>query len=276
MARMRLDELLVQREFFSNLHDAQAAVMAGKVIVGEHRADSAGMQLKEDAVIRLKDAKHTGGFVSRGGLKLQQALDEFAIDVTGLNCVDLGASSGGFTDCLLQRGAAHVSAVDVGAAQFDWRLRNDPRVSLFERTNIRDVSAIDIGGPFDLAVADLSFISLTLVMGKVASFLKDSGSFVSLIKPQFEAARADIESGGVVLDARVHEECIAAVLRSAQDEGFAIRALTHSPVVGPAGNIEFLFWGKYDATSRVGEGSISIDEIARVVATAHAELKGDS
>lgn len=276
MARMRLDELLVQREFFSNLHDAQAAVMAGEVIVGEHRADSAGMQLKEDAVIRLKDAKHTGGYVSRGGLKLQQALDEFAIDVTGSDCVDLGASSGGFTDCLLQRGAAHVSAVDVGSAQFDWRLRNDPRVSLFERTNIRDVGASDIGGPFDLAVADLSFISLRVVMGDVAGFLKSDASFVSLIKPQFEARREDIEPGGVVRDASVHARCVADVLECARGNGFALCGLTYSPVVGPAGNIEFLFWGRRGDPSAGEKGGVSFVDIERVVASAHAELRSGS
>ncbi len=162
---MRLDELLVQQGLCPDLHDAQACVIAGEVVVGEHRATSAGMNVKPDAPVRLKSSKQRGGFVSRGGLKLQHALDVFDMDVTGLSCVDLGASSGGFTDCLLQRGAAHVSAVDVGVGQFDWGLRNDPRVSLFERTNIRNVSAADIGGPFDLAVADLSFISLTCVMG---------------------------------------------------------------------------------------------------------------
>lgn len=276
MATVRLDELLVRLELSPDLHDAQAAIMAGEVVVGEHRADSAGMRVEEDAPVRIKDKKRSGGFVSRGGLKLQRALDEFEIDVTGLSCVDLGASSGGFTDCLLQRGASHVSAVDVGSAQFDWRLRNDPRVSLYERTNVRDVSAVDIEGPFDLTVADLSFISLTTVMGNVFDFLKPGGSFVSLIKPQFEAEREEIESGGVVRDAKVHADCIQRVLSSAIDAGFAIRALTHSPVVGPAGNIEFLFWGVRPNTDATREGSMSLDEIERVIARAHEELRGES
>lgn len=192
---MRLDELLVERGLARDLHDAQAYVMAGEVVVGEHRATSAGMSVKSDVAVRLKNDKRRGGFVSRGGLKLQQALDAFALDVRGLSCADLGASSGGFTDCLLQRGAAHVSAVDVGVGQFDWSLRNDPRVSLFERTNIRNVSAADIGGPFDLVVADLSFISLASVMGDIAAFLKPRGCFVSLIKPQFEASKEDVGEG---------------------------------------------------------------------------------
>lgn len=276
MASMRLDELLVQRGFCSNLHDAQAAIMAGEIVVGEHRAESAGARVEEDAALRLKVKKRTGGFVSRGGLKLQRALDEFSIDVADLTCVDLGASSGGFTDCLLQRGAAHVSAVDVGAAQFDWRLRNDPRVSLYERTNIRDVRAADIGGPFDLAVADLSFISLTVVMGDVAGFLKEGASFVSLIKPQFEANRGDIEEGGVVRDEGTHVACIERVLGSAVDHGFVIRALTYSPVVGPAGNIEFLLWGTRGAVESAEEFGVSFDDVQRVVGDAHAELRGCS
>lgn len=273
---MRLDELLVSKGLFSNLHDAQASILAGEVVVGEHRAESAGMKVKEDAPVRLKSGKRRGGFVSRGGLKLQHALDEFGIDVRGLDCVDLGASSGGFTDCLLQRGAAHVSAVDVGSAQFDWTLRNDARVSLFERTNIRNVSAGDIDGPFDLAVADLSFISLVVVMDDVASFLKPQGAFVSLIKPQFEAERREIEEGGVVFDADVHARCISKVLDSARDGGFEIRALAFSPITGPAGNIEFLFWAKKRGELDVEEGSIDFDEIQRVVERAHARLRSDS
>ena len=273
---MRLDELLVQRGLCPDLHDAQACVIAGEVVVGEHRATSAGMSVKPDTPVRLKSSKQRGGFVSRGGLKLQHALDAFDMDVAGLSCVDLGASSGGFTDCLLQRGAAHVSAVDVGVGQFDWGLRNDPRVSLFERTNIRNVSATDIGGPFDLAVADLSFISLTCVMDDVAFFLKPEASFVSLVKPQFEASKDDIESGGVVRDAKVHASCICSVFESACSCGLEVLALTYSPVKGPAGNIEFLFWAKNHGTVSQQEGSMCFDEIERVVAEAHAKLKGDS
>lgn len=273
---MRLDELLVQRGLCADLHEAQVCVIAGEVVVGEHRAASAGMNVKSDVPVRLKSGKQRGGFVSRGGLKLQHALDTFDLDVTGLSCVDLGASSGGFTDCLLQRGAAHVSAVDVGVGQFDWGLRNDSRVSLFERTNIRNVSAADIGGPFDLAVADLSFISLTSVMDDVAGFLKPQGSFVSLVKPQFEARREDVGEGGVVCDAHVHASCIQSVFESVCARGFEVCALTYSPVKGPAGNIEFLFWAKFRGITSRQEGSMCFDEIERVVAGAHAKLKGDS
>lgn len=273
---MRLDELLVERGLARDLHDAQAYVMAGEVVVGEHRATSAGMSVKADAALRLKSNKRRGGFVSRGGLKLQQALDTFDLDVKGLSCTDLGASSGGFTDCLLQRGAAHVSAVDVGVGHFDWGLRNDPRVSLFERTNIRNVSAADIGGPFDLAVADLSFISLASVMSDIIAFLKPQGSFVSLIKPQFEVSKEEVEEGGVVRDPQMHARCIESVFESACACGFEVCDLTYSPVTGPAGNIEFLFWAKSQPCEPPREGSMCFDEIERVVVEAHARLKGES
>lgn len=271
----RLDELLVEQGFFSNLHDAQASIMAGEVIVGEHRADTAGMQVKEGTSLRLKAGKNKGGFVSRGGIKLEHALDSFGIDVAGLNCVDLGASSGGFTDCLLQHGARHVSAIDVGSAQFDWSLRNDPRISLYEGTNIRSVSAKDIGGPFDVAVADLSFISLTAVMDDIAGFLKMDGIFVSLLKPQFEAARKDVEAGGVVRNEQVHIQCISNVLDKAMSCGLEIKGLSFSPITGPAGNIEFLFWAKKSTTSEAQEVSIGADDISQVVHTAHAQLRSN-
>lgn len=273
---MRLDELLVERGYFDTAHDAAAAVIAGEVVVGEHRAASPGMRVTEDTPVRLKTGKQRGGYVSRGGLKLERALDAFHIDVANLSCVDLGASTGGFTDCLLQRGAAHVSAVDVNAGQFDWGLRNDARVSLYERTNIRSVGAAEIGGPFDLAVADLSFISLTVVMADVVGFLKPSGTFVSLVKPQFEARKADVEPGGVVRDPSVHVACIEKVLESARAHGLVVSGLTHSPVKGPAGNMEFLFVANCSDASHVQEGSMCTEEIERVVATAHASLGGDS
>lgn len=273
--KMRLDELLVERGYFDNLHDAKAAIMAGEVVLEEHRADTAGIRVDSQARVRLKAGKDRGGFVSRGGLKLQRALEAFDFDVTGLNCTDLGASSGGFTDCLLSRGAAHVSAVDVNVGQFDWGLRNDARVSLYERTNIRDVGATEIGGPFDLAVADLSFISLRVVMGNVASFLKVGGSFISLIKPQFEVAKSEVGPGGIVADALLHERSITQVLDCAQEHGFAIQGLTFSPVTGRTGNIEFLFWAKYDPSNMQTKGSIVDGQITQVVEEAHARLGGN-
>ena len=194
----------------------------------------------------------------------------------GLSCVDLGASSGGFTDCLLQHGAAHVSAVDVGSGHFDWGLSTDARVSLFEHTNIRGLDARVIGGPFDIVVADLSFISLRSVMGDIVGFLKPDGVFVSLVKPQFEAARDEVEAGGVVRKAQVHERCIAKVLDSAAEHGFDVCGLSHSPVTGPAGNIEFLFWAKYLPKADALRGSIDESEICSVVMAAHAHLGGNT
>ena len=274
--KKRLDELLVERELFANLHDAQAAVMAGEVVLNDHRADHAGMRVDEDARIRLKRAKERGGFVSRGGLKLQKALEDFSFDVSGLDCVDLGASSGGFTDCLLQRGAIHVSAVDVNSGQFDWSLRGDSRVSLFEKTNIRKVSAEQIGGPFDLAVADLSFISLRVVMADVASFLKDGASFITLIKPQFEVAKSEVQTGGIVHDALLHERVIAQVIESAHGCGLEPRAISFSPITGKGGNIEFLLWAQKSVLSELPTASIDSEEIHRVVGMAHARLGGNT
>ena len=273
---MRLDELLVDRGLCLDLHEAQALIIAGEVVVGEHRAQSAGLQVKPDTSVRLKINKHNCPYVSRGGLKLEHALDQFNVDVVGSNCVDLGASSGGFTDCLLQRGAKHVSAVDVGFGQFDWTLRNDLRVSLYERTNIRNVSADDIEGPFDLAVADLSFISLVTVMNDIASLLTSDGVCISLIKPQFEASREQIEEGGIVTSLDVHKQSIQNVLDSAAGAGFEVCALTYSPIKGPAGNIEFLFWAKLTNEISDRESSISNDDISRVVHEAHATLRSNS
>lgn len=272
--KVRLDELLVTRGYCVDEHEARAAIMAGEVVVGEHRANFPGMRVAPDVAVRLKAGKSRGGFVSRGGLKLQRALDVFSLDVTGMNCVDLGASSGGFTDCLLQRGAAHVSAVDVGAGQFDWGLRNDARVSLFEHTNIRGLGATGIGGPVDCATADLSFVSLRTVMDDIIAFLKPGALFISLIKPQFEVAKHEVEEGGVVYDAAVHARSIASVLDCASQHCLDVRGLTYSPVTGPAGNIEFLFWAKYCPEQAARRGSIDGTEIERVVDLAHARLGG--
>lgn len=273
--KMRLDELLVERGYIDSLHEAQALIIAGDVVVGGHRAETAGMQVKPDVRIRIKAGKDRGGFVSRGGLKLQRALIAFDYNVSGLYCVDLGASSGGFTDCLLQRGASHVCAVDVNAGQFDWGLRNDPRVSLYERTNIREVAAKDIGGPFDVAVADLSFISLRVVMGDVAGFLKPDGVFISLIKPQFEVAKSEVGPGGIVRDPSLHARSISYVLACATEHGFSVEHLTYSPICGRTGNIEFLMLAKYVAPNHPGKGSIGEAEIESVVQEAHALLGGD-
>lgn len=272
----RLDELLVARGFFPNVHDAQAAVLAGSVVVGEHRETSAGKRVDEDVPIRLKAGKEKDrlGYASRGGGKLAAALDAFAVDPTGANCADLGCSTGGFTDCLLQRGAAHVSSIDVGRADFDWRLRNDARVSLFERTNVRGIDAEAVGAPFDLVVADLSFIRLESVLADVVRLLGPAGQFISLVKPQFEVDRDDVGEGGVVGDPAVHEQVLKRLAGTLPQHGLQARALAYSPVQGPKGNIEFLLLCAKDPAVEVAESPVGTETIHRVVTAAHDALGG--
>ena len=274
--RPRLDELLVARGFFSSVHDAAAAVLAGSVVVGEHRETSAGKRVSPDVPIRLKAGKEKDrlGYASRGGGKLAAALDAFGIDATGMNCADLGCSTGGFTDCLLQRGAAHVSSIDVGRADFDWKLRNDERVSLFERTNVRGIDARAVGAPFDLVVADLSFIRLESVLPDVFGLLGPGGLFVSLVKPQFEADKDQVCDGGVVKDSAVHEEVLMRVSAACAAQGLSVRGLTFSPVQGPKGNREFLLLTVRESGSDASQSTIDADEIHRVVRAAHDALGG--
>lgn len=280
MARKpRLDELLVARGFFASVHEAQAAVLAGEVVVGEHRETSAGKRLDSGVSIRLKSKKEKDrmGFASRGGGKLEAALCAFPVDPAGMRCVDLGASTGGFTDCLLQHGAARVSAVDVGTNQFAWRLRQDPRVEVFEQTDVRGIDVARVGGPFDLAVADLSFVRLESVLSDVRRLLNPGASFISLVKPQFEVARSEVGERGVVRDPELHASAIGGVLCAAAQAGFEPRGLTWSPVKGPKGNIEFLLWSKRLGTesgARASMESIDNGEVERVVAEAHERLGG--
>jgi len=236
--------------------------MAGGVCVNGVPATKAGSTFAATARIEIKDE---GKYVSRGGVKLERALDEFGWQVSGLRCLDVGASTGGFTDCLLQRGAAAVIALDVGYGQFAWRLRNDPRVTVIERTNFRYVDPSAIGGPFDFACLDLSFISLTKVAAKIREALSGSGAVIALVKPQFEAGRALVGRGGVVRDAAVQTRAIEDVIAVFAAEGIASTHLTHSPVKGPAGNIEFLLG------ARVGARPGNVDT-AGVVAAAHEAL----
>ena len=271
----RLDELLVQRGLFPTLHDAQAAVLAGDVVVGDHRETSAGRRVKADTCVRLKAGKEKDrlGFASRGGGKLDAALKAFSFDPAGMRCADLGCSTGGFTDCLLQHGAASVSAIDVGYAEFDWRLRNDPRVKLFERTNVRGIDVASVGGPFELVVADLSFIRLEQVLCDVCRLLQEQGTFIALVKPQFEVAKEDVGPGGVVSDVALHEQALMQVAAACEEHGLAPSALAFSPVQGPKGNIEFLLMARKgpfeDAPAPIGQ-----DDIREVVASAHDALGG--
>ncbi|GHV17450.1 TlyA family rRNA (cytidine-2'-O)-methyltransferase [Clostridia bacterium] len=237
MAKVRADALLVERGLAENGSRARAVIMAGMVYSGERRIDKAGEQLSPDTALTVRGELK---YVSRGGLKLAKALDEFGIDVEGLNALDAGASTGGFTDCLLQRGAAHVWAVDVGYGQFAWKLREDERVTLYERTNVRLLSAEKLNIRPDLIVADLSFISLKTVLPVFARLCGEETIAVTLVKPQFEAGRGNVGKKGVVRDPAVHEAVLDKFGRDAAESGWSVKAMTFSPVRGPEGNIEYL------------------------------------
>ena len=233
--RKRLDLLLVDRGLVVTREQAQSSIMAGDVTVDGRVVDKPGAKVEEDAAIAVKAVPK---YVSRGGLKLEKALDEFGIDVAGMVVVDVGSSTGGFTDCVLQRGARRVYAVDVGYGQLDWRLRSDPRVVVMERTNVRYLGSLP--EPADLAVMDLSFISLRLVIPAVARLLRPGGRMVALVKPQFEAGREQVGKGGVVRDPGVHRSVLLGLVEWGDREGFGVRMVTVSPIKGPAGNVEFL------------------------------------
>ena len=237
--RQRLDVLLVELGLADTREKARALIMAGAVLVNDEPATKPGKEVSVASDVRLRAQLP---YVSRGGLKLEAALDAFDITTDGVTAVDVGASTGGFTDCLLQRGAAQVVAIDVGYGQFAWKLRQDERVTVLERTNVRYMSGIPDGRLADLAVVDVSFIGLELVLPPVASFLVDGGSAIVLIKPQFEAGRDQVGKGGVVRDPAVHEAVLRRVLTWAEQHGWEIRGLIASPVVGSKGNVEFLAW----------------------------------
>lgn len=238
--RRRLDEELVEQGFFASKDEALRAVMAGEVSTSDRRLASAGERVAVGLPLHVKGH---GAFVSRGGLKLERGLAAFGVDPAGLDCLDVGCSTGGFTDCLLRRGAAHVTSVDVGYAQFDWGLRQDARVHLLERTNIVDVPGIVGSGAFDLAVCDVSFTSVTCVLPAVLELLRPDGSFLTLVKPQFEAPREDVGEGGVVRDQSVRDAAIARVREAFEDSGLAVQGVCESPIHGAKGNIEYLMLG---------------------------------
>ncbi len=263
--RVRLDALLVERDAVPSLARAQAAILAGEVYVNGLRADKAGMPVAEDAAVEIRSSRPA--FASRGGLKLDHALREFGTAVAGVTALDVGASTGGFTDCLLQHGAVRVYAVDVGTGQLDWRLRNDPRVRSLERTDIRDVSVNDLGGAVDLATVDVAFISLERVLPAVQGLLAPGGRAVVLVKPQFEAGRTRLKRG-VVREAAVHQEVLTRVIATAQAGGWSVVRATPSPLPGPEGNVEFFLLLK-----NVRGESASID-VEAVVAQAHDTVPG--
>jgi len=234
--------LLVQRGLAESREQARRLVMTGQVLVGGHAAPKAGHKIAADSEITVKEMPR---FVSRGGEKLQGALDEFGISVRGLNCLDVGSSTGGFTDCMLQNGASAVVALDVGTAQLHWKIRQDSRVTVMEKFNARKLTADDLPFVPQFASFDVSFISLTLVMPPVVEVLADNGMMVTLIKPQFEAGRDQVEKGGVVRSPAVHREVIEKIRRFGTESlGLEWLGECRSPIKGPAGNIEFLGWWK--------------------------------
>lgn len=264
MKKVRLDQLVFERGLTPSRERAKTSIMSGQVFVNGQRMDKAGMSVPEDAELELRG--DTLPYVSRGGLKLEKALNAFKVDPTGLVCIDCGASTGGFTDVLLQNGARKVYAVDVGYGQLAWSLRSDERVVSMERTNIRFVTPEQLPDTPELAVMDLSFISIKLVLPVVCGLLEDNSYLICLIKPQFEAGREKVGKKGVVRERSTHLEVVNDILEFAPSAGFTPIALDFSPVRGPEGNIEYL------ALMRKGEhdkGAINSNE---VVEASHASL----
>ena len=236
--KKRLDVLLTERGFTDSRSKAQAIIMSGLVYVDGQKADKAGISYEESVEIEVRGAACP--YVSRGGLKLEKALRDFGVKPVDYVCSDSGASTGGFTDCLLQQGAKKVFAIDVGYGQLDWKIRSDPRVVVMERTNIRYVTPEDIGEPLDLSVVDVSFISLRIVLPAIKNLLKPTGQVLCLIKPQFEAGKEKVGKKGVVREPATHKEVLDRFVELAKELDFKILGLTFSPVKGPEGNIEFL------------------------------------
>lgn len=234
----RLDVLLVKRNLAESREKAKAIIMAGSVFVDGEREDKAGSSFPADVRIEVKG--HALPYVSRGGLKLEKALANFNVTVEGKVCTDVGSSTGGFTDCMLQRGAVKVFAIDVGRGQLDWKLRQDERVVCMEKTNIRYVTPEDIGEPVDFSSIDVSFISLTKVLEPIRGYLRSDGDIVALIKPQFEAGREKVGKKGVVREKSTHHEVIEKVAQYANSIGFEVLNIDFSPIKGPEGNIEYL------------------------------------
>ncbi len=264
--KRRLDVLLTERGHADSRTKAQAIIMSGQVYVNGQKADKPGVSYEETVELEVRGA--VCPYVSRGGLKLEKALRDFSVNPEGYVCSDSGASTGGFTDCLLQQGAKKVFAIDVGYGQLDWKIRSDPRVVVMERTNVRYVTPEQLGEPLDLSVIDVSFISLKIVLPVIKTFLKPTGQVLSLIKPQFEAGKEKVGKKGVVRDPAIHKEVLDNFVALANELEFKILGLTFSPVKGPEGNIEFL--GHLTLEDKTG---IQPDT-AGVVADAHQTLKG--
>lgn len=270
MAKERIDILLVEKNLIETRERAQKTIMAGLVFVDGERVDKSGTKVNVEAEIVVKG--NPIPYVSRGGLKLEKAIQTLGIDLTDKCCMDIGASTGGFTDCMLQNGARKVFSVDVGYGQLDWKLRNDARVVNMERTNIRYVTPEQIGESLDFLSIDVSFISLKLVLPVAVSLLKREGTMVFLIKPQFEAGREQVKKSGVIRDAKVHLQVVDSVLEFAQSFGLVVEYLTFSPIKGPKGNIEFLAYARKQRLEEAIDRPFKLIDTAAIVGEAHKTL----
>ena len=260
----RLDVALVSRGLAESREKAQAMIISGTVFLNGQRADKPGAAFEPDAAIEVHGSLCP--YVSRGGLKLEKALQVFPIDVTGITAMDIGASTGGFTDVLLQNGAAHVYSIDVGYGQLDWKLRNDPRVTVMERTNARAMTREQFPDVPSLAVMDVSFISIRLILPAAIGVMGNEGRFLTLVKPQFEAGRDRVGKKGVVREAETHRDVLREIMAFVESIGWVVQGMDFSPIRGPEGNIEFL----YDLVKKGRERAVcSEEDILRTVAAAH-------
>lgn len=266
MTKQRLDVYLVEHGMAETRQKALAVIMSGIVYVNDQKVDKAGFGVPSDARVEVRGS--TLRYVSRGGLKLEKAMQTFGLRLDGCICADIGASTGGFTDCMLQNGAEKVYAVDVGYGQLDWKLRGDSRVVCMERTNARYLTHEQVPDELDFASIDVSFISLSLILPAVNGLLRDGGHVACLVKPQFEAGREKVGKKGVVRDPSVHREVLERFLTHAADSGFGVLDLTWSPIRGPEGNIEYLGYLEKGAVTERGF------DLAALVAASHGELDG--
>ena len=270
----RLDVLLVKKGLAPSREKAKAVIMAGSVYVDGQKEDKAGSVFDEEGA-QIEVRGHALPYVSRGGLKLEKALKVFPITLTDKICMDIGASTGGFTDCMLQNGAAKVYSVDVGYGQLDWKLRQDERVVCMEKTNFRYMTPEDIPDMLDFASVDVSFISLDKILTPAYALLREQGEMVALIKPQFEAGREKVGKKGVVRDPKVHEEVITKIVRHADEVSFEVLDLSYSPIRGPEGNIEYLIHLKKNPERTIYPDILAVFEkkIKEIVEEAHQELE---
>ncbi|MCG7375671.1 TlyA family RNA methyltransferase [Paenibacillus sp. ACRSA] len=278
LPKERIDVLLVEQGYYESREKAKAAIMAGLVYANNERIEKAGMKIPREAELKVKGSVHP--YVGRGGLKLEKAIRHFNLDMNERVMLDIGSSTGGFTDCALQHGASHVYAIDVGYNQLDWSLRNDERVTVMERTNFRYVTPEDLVGPVpNFASIDVSFISLRIILPPLIALLHRPADIVALIKPQFEAGREKVGKSGVVRDTGVHKEVLETMLRYANELGLKLKDLTFSPITGGEGNIEFLaHWRLEEPGATQPENNVAdLDALAQQVATQAAHtFKGNS